>query len=247
MHSQQSPTEYKRTPTDASQQHADDEEVTLCVMGLPSNFTERELFWMFATFPGYCCGNIGYCGGSGNGPLAFVTFASKDEAEVALTRVNGLHWEPQKVRVRVEFSYNACRNVRRDGSVTSTKNHHQSVSGRVPNHATPPWCPPVGGQGSFYGFNYHNQVAAVIHPQGNDIQHGQQPYYYQHQFQHQRVPHYHTHCPYAIPPPMPMKNNDDAWITPEVLTETSSNPHPDNVSEVDKSLLHLENGEQVQT
>eukprot|EP01060_Flectonema_neradi_P040411 TRINITY_DN919_c10_g1_i1.p1 TRINITY_DN919_c10_g1~~TRINITY_DN919_c10_g1_i1.p1 ORF type:complete len:248 (+),score=56.10 TRINITY_DN919_c10_g1_i1:34-777(+) len=236
MHSQQPTDPRQRMPGDVPQHHADDEEVTLCVMGLPSNFTERELFWMFATFPGYCCGNIGYCGGSGNGPLAFVTFASKDEAETALTRVNGLNWEPQKIRIRVEFSYNACRNVRRDGSVTSTKNHHHGPPGRVPNHATPPWCPPVGqSQAAFYGFSYHHQVAAVIHPQTNDIQ--QQPYYYQHQFQQQRVPaHYHTHCPYAIPPPMPMKRNDEqeAWITPEGHNDSNSNHYPDNVSEANE-------------
>eukprot|EP01062_Namystynia_karyoxenos_P017397 TRINITY_DN16397_c0_g1_i1.p2 TRINITY_DN16397_c0_g1~~TRINITY_DN16397_c0_g1_i1.p2 ORF type:complete len:333 (+),score=119.04 TRINITY_DN16397_c0_g1_i1:90-1001(+) len=63
---------------------------TLHVSHLPFDFADRELWLLFTTMPGFMRGHIKY--EQNRQPIAFVTFDSLENAQIAMGATNGLPW-----------------------------------------------------------------------------------------------------------------------------------------------------------
>eukprot|EP00754_Rhynchopus_humris_P035134 Rhum_TRINITY_DN16704_c0_g1::Rhum_TRINITY_DN16704_c0_g1_i1::g.164123::m.164123 len=109
---------------------------TLCASNLPENITEREVFFLFGTFPGFASGNIRY--NAKSGPIAFISFTTRGEAQAALQGTNGLTIpgdggasgkSDAPPEIQVSFSYKQSRQVRGDRVVTSNR---VAVAGQQP-------------------------------------------------------------------------------------------------------------------
>eukprot|EP00756_Hemistasia_phaeocysticola_P004535 Hpha_TRINITY_DN12873_c0_g3::TRINITY_DN12873_c0_g3_i1::g.24326::m.24326 len=62
----------------------------LHISNLPRDTTARDLYWLYTTMPGFLCGVLKYDSTGGRAPIAFATFDSYQNAEVAMHASNGL-------------------------------------------------------------------------------------------------------------------------------------------------------------
>eukprot|EP01060_Flectonema_neradi_P010668 TRINITY_DN17752_c0_g1_i1.p1 TRINITY_DN17752_c0_g1~~TRINITY_DN17752_c0_g1_i1.p1 ORF type:complete len:270 (+),score=49.09 TRINITY_DN17752_c0_g1_i1:91-810(+) len=97
-------------------------QTTLYMTGLPANTTERELYLLFVTVPGFKHAVLKFST-EGRDPMAFATFNNYENAEVARLATDGLAFDflqPEK-RMKVVVSSNPSRIDRDDKFVSSNK------------------------------------------------------------------------------------------------------------------------------
>lgn len=110
-----------------------DDVSTLHVTNLPMDCTERELYLLFATFPGWEGGHLIHYSGQKQ-PMAFVCFSSRRTACVAQEKTHGIPWaggEGKSSRIRCAFAAQQSRSNRRDRRFTSANVPGSSSTGSL--------------------------------------------------------------------------------------------------------------------
>ncbi|CAH8628816.1 unnamed protein product [Heterobilharzia americana] len=80
---------------------------TLFVSGLPLDAKPRELYLLFRSFKGYLSSTLKPAGKNGKltAPVGFVTFESREQAEEAMTKLQGVKFDPDgNQHMRLEFA-----------------------------------------------------------------------------------------------------------------------------------------------
>ncbi|KAL7054956.1 hypothetical protein AAHC03_024403 [Spirometra sp. Aus1] len=80
---------------------------TLFVSGLPLDTKSRELYLLFRGFKGYLSSTLKPAGKNGKltAPVGFVTFESREQAEKALSKLQGVKFDPEcNQHMRLEFA-----------------------------------------------------------------------------------------------------------------------------------------------
>lgn len=84
---------------------------TLFVSGLPADVKSRELYLLFRSFPGYEASQLKLTPSSKNGtakmstPVGFVTFATRQDADEARTKLQGVRFDPEQPQtIRLELA-----------------------------------------------------------------------------------------------------------------------------------------------
>eukprot|EP00756_Hemistasia_phaeocysticola_P004534 Hpha_TRINITY_DN12873_c0_g2::TRINITY_DN12873_c0_g2_i1::g.24324::m.24324 len=134
----------------------------LHVSNLPWDATPRDLYWLYTTMPGYLSGILKYDSAGGRHPIAFITFDSQQNAEVAMHASNGLPWaggEPEGQRLRVALAKEVSKGqMRTDGAI--------SVTGQPPTAATTIPQPYPGMPGAAARFAPYPGAPAPGYPPG---------------------------------------------------------------------------------
>jgi len=121
---------------------SDDEVRTLFVSGLPVDVRQREVFNIFRFYEGYenCIIKTTPRPGKNNAPVAFVTFASREQARVAMNDKQGMKYDPEfPASLRLEFAKSNTKNRGKIG-VNTNNNHHNQEFGPIvcqPYHGGP--------------------------------------------------------------------------------------------------------------
>ena len=98
-----------------------EDQVTLYLTGLPPDVTEREVYLLFVTIPGFKHGMLKFST-EGKGPMAFITFDNHENAEIARQATDGLVFDLSVQRkLKVVISTNTSRIEREDKFVGSNR------------------------------------------------------------------------------------------------------------------------------
>ncbi|KAK4467609.1 hypothetical protein MN116_008460 [Schistosoma mekongi] len=107
---------------------------TLFVSGLPLDAKPRELYLLFRSFKGYLSSTLKPAGKNGKltAPVGFVTFESREQAEEAMTKLQGVKFDPDgNQHMRLEF---ARSNTKVTKSKITIPVGFSNVSGNNPHH-----------------------------------------------------------------------------------------------------------------